>query len=146
MSQSVANIHDAYFKQAIGDPVRPRRFLLKHLAAPPAALLSDQPPELLPGSFVDEGPGQHHSDLLFRVGLKSGTSAFAHTLMEHKIAPDSVARQGATLKNRSGRSGAMPPVPRASGKTLEDVRPEMKVRSRLLLAVGWLVRRVSCIA
>jgi len=92
MSQSVANIHDAFCKQALGDPGRAKQFLREHLPLAIAALLSDQPPELLPVSFVDEGLRQHHSDLLFRVGLKTGGEAFVYMLIEHKSAPDPLAR------------------------------------------------------
>jgi hypothetical protein len=35
-------------------------------------------PELLPGSFVDKALTQHHSDLLFRVPLKTGDQALAY--------------------------------------------------------------------
>jgi len=92
LSQSVANIHDAFCKQALGDPGRAKRFLREHLPPAVAALLSDRPPELLPVSFVDEGLRQHHSDLLFRVVLKTGGDAFVYIVMEHKSAPDPLAR------------------------------------------------------
>jgi|GEM_PF-3997624 len=45
MSQLVANIHDAFCKQALGDPRRAKQFLREHLPPAVAALLSDQPPE-----------------------------------------------------------------------------------------------------
>jgi predicted transposase YdaD len=55
-------------------------------------LLAPQPPERLDGSFVDEELGQHQSDLLFRVHLRTGTDALAYVLMEHKSSPDPLAR------------------------------------------------------
>jgi len=47
---------------------------------------------LLPGSFVDETLGQHHTDLLFRIQLTTGQGALAYLLMEHKSSPDAATR------------------------------------------------------
>jgi predicted transposase YdaD len=44
---------------------------------------------IVPGSFVDEGFALHHSDLLFRLRLKTGDPALAYLLLEHKSSPDS---------------------------------------------------------
>jgi predicted transposase/invertase (TIGR01784 family) len=92
MSAQLTNIHDAFFKQALGDPELAGRFLREHL--PPAVVeqLGPETPEPLPGSFVDEELRQHHSDLLFRMHLKSGGDAFAYLLLEHKSSPDEGAR------------------------------------------------------
>jgi Putative transposase, YhgA-like/Domain of unknown function (DUF4351) len=51
-------------------------------------LLAPGPPELVPGSFVDERFALHHSDLLFRLQLKTNEPAFAYILLEHKSSPD----------------------------------------------------------
>src|SRR5438105_9257931 len=59
---------------------------------PLAGLLGPEPPEPIPGSFVDEELRQHHSDLLFRVHLKTGPAALAYVVMEHKSSPDPGAR------------------------------------------------------
>jgi len=92
MSQQLSNIHDGFFKQALGDPELAGTFLREHLPADVAGMLGPEPPEPVPGSFVDEDLRQHHSDLLFRVRLKVGRGAFAYVLMEHKSAPDQGAR------------------------------------------------------
>jgi len=93
MSKQVANIHDAFFKQALSDPMLAGTFLREHLPAEVADLLGPEPPELVPGSFVDEDLRQHHSDLLLRVHLKGGNhEAYAYVVIEHKSSPDPGAR------------------------------------------------------
>jgi predicted transposase YdaD len=63
MSKQLANIHDAFFKQALGDPELAGTFLREHLPGELADLLGPEVPEAVPGSFVDEELRQHHSDL-----------------------------------------------------------------------------------
>jgi Putative transposase, YhgA-like len=63
----------------------PRVAPLALLGIPSAALR-------LPGSFVNEVLGQHHTDLLFQIQLKTGQEALAYLLVEHKSSPDQVAR------------------------------------------------------
>src|SRR5579862_3751371 len=92
MSNPVVNAHDAFFKQVLSDPKLADTFLREHLPADVVGLLGPEPPEPVPGSFVDEDLRQHHSDLLFRVRLKTGSGAFAYVLMEHKSTPDQAAR------------------------------------------------------
>jgi predicted transposase YdaD len=88
MSNQVVNVHDAFFKQVLSDPKLADTFLREHLPADVVGLLGPEPPEPVPGSFVDEELRQHHSDLLFRVRLKAGSDAFAYMLLEHKSSPD----------------------------------------------------------
>ena len=92
MSSQLINVHDAFFKQVLSDPQLADTFLREHLPADVAVLLGPEPPEPVPASFVDEALRQHHSDLLFRVRLKSGPEAFAYLLLEHKSSPDPGAR------------------------------------------------------
>src|SRR5882762_4262406 len=92
MSNQLINVHDAFFKQVLSDSKLADTFLREHLPADVVALLGPEPPELLPGSYVDEELRQHHSDLLFRVRLKAGSEAFAYMLLEHKSSPDPGAR------------------------------------------------------
>ena len=92
MANQVANVHDAFFKQVLGDPKLADTFLREHLPADVVGLLGPEPPEPVPGSFVDEELRQHHSDLLFRVRLKTGSDAFAYVLLEHKSSSDPGAR------------------------------------------------------
>jgi len=92
MSKQPANIHDAFFKKVMSDPQSAGQFLHEHLPPDVAALLSEDPPELQSGSFVDEDLAQHHTDLLFRVKLRESGEALAYVLVEHKSAPDPLAR------------------------------------------------------
>jgi hypothetical protein len=92
MSKQLANIHDAFFKQVLSDSELAGKFLREHLPPDVADLLGPDPPEPVPGSFVDEELRQHHSDLLFRIQLKAGHGALAYVLMEHKSSPDRGAR------------------------------------------------------
>lgn len=92
MSAQIQNIHDAFFKQVLGDPGLAGTFLRERLPPELAELLGPELPEPVPGTYVDEDLRQHHSDLVFRVRLKTGNGAFAYVLMEHKSAPDRAAR------------------------------------------------------
>jgi len=86
------NIHDSFFKKVLSDRRDADIFLREHLPPDVVELLSPELPELLPGSFVDEVLGQHHTDLLFQIQLKTGQDALAYLLVEHKSSPDEVAR------------------------------------------------------
>jgi predicted transposase/invertase (TIGR01784 family) len=92
MSNQIQNVHDAFFKQVLGDPELAGQFLREHLPREVTSLLGPEAPQPIPGSFVDEELQQHHSDLIFRVHLNTGGAAFAYVLMEHKSAPDRMAR------------------------------------------------------
>jgi predicted transposase/invertase (TIGR01784 family) len=92
MSNQPTNIHDAFFKQVLSDPALAAPFLREHLPPEIADLRGPGLPEPVLGSFVDEELRQHHSDLLFRIPLKSSHDAYAYVLMEHKSSPDAGAR------------------------------------------------------
>jgi predicted transposase YdaD len=92
MSNKVVNVHDTFFKQVLSDTKLADTFLREHLPADVVGLLGPEPPEPLPGTYVDEELRQHHSDLLFRVRLKTGSDAFAYVLLEHKSSSDPGAR------------------------------------------------------
>jgi predicted transposase YdaD len=92
MPKQLPNIHDAFFKQALSDPLLAGTFLREHLPPDVAGLLGCEPPEPVPVSFVDEELRQHHSDLLFRLRLKTGSNALAYVLVEHKSSSERGAR------------------------------------------------------
>ena len=94
MPKLAANIHDAFFKKVFGDAESAGTFLREHLPPEVSGLLGPEAPERVESSFVDEELAQHQSDLLFRVRLRTdnGAAAFAYVLMEHKSAPDPLAR------------------------------------------------------
>ncbi|MCF6197940.1 MAG: Rpn family recombination-promoting nuclease/putative transposase [Hyphomicrobiaceae bacterium] len=88
MSKSPGPIHDRFFKHLLKDPDTMGLFLRERLPGKLAALLGDEPPALVPGSFVDEALSEHFSDLLYKVGLKHGGAAYIYVLADHKSAPD----------------------------------------------------------
>src|SRR5580700_2453651 len=92
MSNQIGNIHDSFFKQVLSDSKLADTFLREHLPADVVGLLGPEPPVQLPGTHVDEELRQHHSDLMFRVRLKTGSDAFAYVLLEHKSSRDPGAR------------------------------------------------------
>ena len=53
-----------------------------------AALVADEPPVPLDGSFVDEDLRGSQSDKLFQVTLRGGEPGFVHVLLEHKSSSD----------------------------------------------------------
>jgi Putative transposase, YhgA-like len=119
VSDRIVNIHDSFFKQALDDPALAGTFLREHLPPDIVELLGPERPELIPGSFVDEELRQHHTDLLFRVHLKTGTEALAYVLVEHKSAPDQAARLQLlryvvrmliNLYEQNGKQLPLPPV------------------------------------
>jgi predicted transposase YdaD len=88
MSKPPTKLHDAFFKSFMSEPELAGRFLQEHLPSEVMELLAPGRPELVPGSFVDERFAPHHSDLLFRLRLKTGDPALAYLLLEHKSSPD----------------------------------------------------------
>jgi predicted transposase YdaD len=89
MLKPPTHLHDAFFKSFMSEPELAARFLQERLPSEVAELLATERPELLSGSFVDEDLAQHHSDLLFRLRLKTGDDALVYVLLEHKSSPDS---------------------------------------------------------
>ena len=63
-SRSLPTPHDRLFKLLLSDPVRAEDFLHMHLPVDIRKLLSDKPPVLVDGSFVDKKLGLRQSDLL----------------------------------------------------------------------------------
>lgn len=92
MSTQLGNIHDSFFKQVMRDSRHAGMFMREHLPREVVELLGGEPPEPIPASFVDEELREHHSDLLFRMRLKTGRNALAYVLFEHKSSSDPAAR------------------------------------------------------
>ena len=80
--------HDRLFKALTDNPAAAGALLRERLPPELAMLLADAPPEPLPGSFIDPGLRESHSDRLFRVALRGGGAALLYTLVEHKSAPE----------------------------------------------------------
>ena len=82
------NPHDKLFRALLSDPERAHDFLRDHLPNSIAGRLTNDLPEVMEGSFVDEALAGSQSDLLLKFRLASGGSAFAYLLAEHKSTPD----------------------------------------------------------
>lgn len=80
--------HDKLFKALTDDPRVAGTLLRERLPAAIAAQLSDDPPEPVEGSFIDEELRGSQSDRLFKVRTRAGGEAFLYALVEHKSAPD----------------------------------------------------------
>lgn len=52
------------------------------------ALFKPEPPELVPGSFIDDKLAEHRTDLLYRAPLKQGGDAYVYIVVEHKSFSD----------------------------------------------------------
>lgn len=77
------SLHDHLIKLLLGRPATAAAFLRERLPPDIVALLTPEPPQLMPGSFIDGGRRSHHTDLLFRLALTGGRSAFVPVLIEH---------------------------------------------------------------
>ncbi len=122
MPSRLIHRHDQFFKRLLDQPGAAGALLHERLPPKVAALLADDVPELLAGSFVPKELAEYRTDRLFRARTKSGRPVFIHVVVEHKSAPDQ--RVGLQLMGyatqilqwwdrREGRSaeGALLPLP-----------------------------------
>ena len=84
----IAHPHDHFIKALLSDPEKAGTFLREWLPKEIGSLLSPEPPELLPDSFIDETLREHHTDRLYAVKTISGKTALVYTLVDHKSSPD----------------------------------------------------------
>ena len=82
-SRYIATPHDRLFKKLLGDPERAADVLQMHLPDEIRRILSDKPPVLPDGNYIDETLGLRQNDLLYRVELRGGKKAFVYVLLEH---------------------------------------------------------------
>jgi predicted transposase YdaD len=80
--------HDLLFRALYDDPRRAGVLIRDYLPEWIASRLSDEPPVLLDGSFVDPRLSGSQSDRLFSVALRGGGTILIYVLMEHKSTPD----------------------------------------------------------
>ncbi len=76
--------HDRLFRALLGQPGTARALIRERLPAEVVALLTDDPPELEDGTFVDEALQGSQSDRLFRAKLKTGGDLLLYVLFDHK--------------------------------------------------------------
>src|SRR5690242_7837363 len=77
------SLHDHLIKLLLGRPATAATFLRERLPPGIVALMGPEPPELMPGSFLDRGRRSHHTDLLCRLTLTRGRSACVPDLIDH---------------------------------------------------------------
>ncbi|MBF0421316.1 MAG: Rpn family recombination-promoting nuclease/putative transposase [Magnetococcales bacterium] len=84
----IAHPHDRFLKLLLSDPERAAHLLRERLPVEISELLSDELPELVVGSFVDQELQEYLTDRLFRVRTVHGQEAFLYALVDHKSYPD----------------------------------------------------------
>jgi predicted transposase/invertase (TIGR01784 family) len=80
--------HDRFFKKVFGRGNVAAELLRCYLPPEVVSLLDLSRVELDAEAFVDDKLREHFSDLLYRVGLRSGDEAFVQVLIEHKSYSD----------------------------------------------------------
>ncbi len=80
--------HDPFFRRLLEQPAAAGALLRERLPPEVAALLANDPPELVPGSFVSGRLRAYRTDRLFRTRTISGSPVLILTLIEHKSKPD----------------------------------------------------------
>ncbi|KAF0117523.1 MAG: hypothetical protein FD149_1098 [Rhodospirillaceae bacterium] len=80
--------HDTLFKGLLDQPGTAGALLRERLPPEIVLLLADDPPELVPGEYVDEALRDSRSDRLYRMRLQDGGDLFLYVLIEHKSTPD----------------------------------------------------------
>ena len=80
--------HDKLFKGLLDQPGAAGALLRERLPPEIVGLLTEEPPELVDGEFIDEALRGSQSDRLFRVRLKDGGDVLLYVLIDHKSAPD----------------------------------------------------------
>lgn len=88
MTERLIQRHDQFFKRLLDQPGAAGALLRERLPSEAAALLSDEPPEALSGSFVPAELREFRTDRLYRTRTRTGRPVFIHTVVEHKSAPD----------------------------------------------------------
>ena len=80
--------HDKLFKGLLDQPGTAGALLRERLPPEIASLLTDDPPELLDGEFIDEALLGSQSDRLYRARFKSGGDLLFFVLVDHKSVPE----------------------------------------------------------
>ncbi len=86
--------HDRLFRGLLDLDGTARALIREWLPPEVGALLTDDPPEPVDGTFVDEALRTSQSDRLFRAKLKAGGDLFLYVLFDHK----STAEPGVILQ------------------------------------------------
>ncbi len=84
----LTNPHDHFFKETFSRIEVARDLLANYLPPEVAAVLNLDTLEAQPDSFIDADLQEQFADLLYKVELKDGRSAYVYILLEHKSYPD----------------------------------------------------------
>ncbi|VFN03878.1 MAG: conserved hypothetical protein (putative transposase or invertase) [Candidatus Kentron sp. G] len=88
MTDDIAHPYDRFMKELLSQPERAGMLLRERLPKAVTRHMSNELPEPMQDSFVDERLREYFSDRLFRVKTVNGQSAFLYVLIEHKSSPD----------------------------------------------------------
>jgi predicted transposase/invertase (TIGR01784 family) len=87
-NSKLPNPHDKFFKEVWSRSEVAWDFLSHYLPAAVVDRFTPSAVSLSKDSFIDERFREHFSDLLYRVELREGGSAYVYVLLEHKSYPD----------------------------------------------------------
>ncbi|MGI9322723.1 MAG: Rpn family recombination-promoting nuclease/putative transposase [Pseudomonadales bacterium] len=79
---------EALARALLADPTSAKAIIKDQLPHEILALLEDETPVRLEGSYIDEDLQEHLTDGLFQVNLKSGGQALVFVVFEHRPKPD----------------------------------------------------------
>ncbi|MDE0507922.1 MAG: Rpn family recombination-promoting nuclease/putative transposase [Gammaproteobacteria bacterium] len=118
--------HDKLFRAVFSDPAQAQALVRDQLPNEIAGLLSDTPPRVVPGTFIDDDMHETQADLLLEVDLAAGGSAFVYVLIEAKSHPDAevvlqvlgymvrvwrdYVRKGKGREGRAARARSLTPI------------------------------------
>jgi len=88
MTDKLIHRHDQFLKRLLDQPGTAGALLKERLPAEVAALLTDDAPELLQGSFVSQELAEYRTDRLYRSKTKTGRAVLIYTVIEHKSSVD----------------------------------------------------------
>ncbi len=80
--------HDQFFQRMLDKPGTAGALLRERLPAEVVRLLVDEPPELIPGTFVSPRLRAYRTDRLYRTRTLTGRPVLIFALLEHKSTPD----------------------------------------------------------
>ena len=80
--------HDQLFQQLLDKPSVAGTLLRERLPAEVVKLLADEPPELVPGTFVSRRLRGYRTDRLYRTRTVAGRPVLIFALIEHKSHPE----------------------------------------------------------
>ncbi|OQY54151.1 MAG: hypothetical protein B6245_21675 [Desulfobacteraceae bacterium 4572_88] len=91
MKAEISNPHDRFFKSLFSREEVSRDFFINYLPPDIVSLIDPDSAELVKDSFVDQELGEFFSDMLYKVRLRDGGTAYIHILLEHKSYSDPLA-------------------------------------------------------